>query len=610
MKEKNKERISFILTLKDYIFLLKLFFGVVPLYMILISIDAARGSLSIFLEHTFGIGYILGAAENGEKYSKVFSLLLFLIAFISLGLLFDLIVQHFYAQKMQPLLRKKIKMLIYEKAKKVDLLSYDEAAYYDDYRLCVSEFDNQLDKAVNILQNFFSCVVTFILTGSFFFLNDVGACFFVAISFVLRTLFGKKFNKLLFDIKVEKNVLERKREYYKRLFYLGEYAKEVRFYHAMTNSFIKEFENVSEDIYSVEKKYMKKRFLIHFFYTYISTDFISSVAMVIYLLYKVTVAQTLSVSGFAVMYTCFGTLRNSLTSFTDLYADLIETRLYSQKLKGFFDRKTELSRDENIGIGNEPKSVLLKNITFAYKNGSKILDNISFSIRPKEKVAIVGYNGAGKTTLVKAILRLYDVESGEIIVNDVDIRKYKVEEYRKSIGAVFQDFSIFPISIGENVKMDLVNDEDQEDISYALSLSRMHDRVETMKDGIDSVVSKELVEDGVDLSGGEAQKIAISRVLLKRKGLIILDEPSSSLDPISEFEINQAMLKTSEVNTVIFVSHRLSTTRFADRIIFMENGQIVEQGSHEELLKLDGRYAKMWDKQAEPYRDIQDLVIV
>ena len=109
MKEKNKERISFILTLKDYIFLLKLFFGVVPLYMILISIDAARGSLSIFLEHTFGIGYILGAAENGEKYSKVFSLLLFLIAFISLGLLFDLIVQHFYAQKMQPLLRKKLK---------------------------------------------------------------------------------------------------------------------------------------------------------------------------------------------------------------------------------------------------------------------------------------------------------------------------------------------------------------------------------------------------------------------------------------------------------------------------------------------------------------------
>ena len=194
------------------------------------------------------------------------------------------------------------------------------------------------------------------------------------------------------------------------------------------------------------------------------------------------------------------------------------------------------------------------------------------------------------------------------MVDDIDIKDYNVDAYRKSVGTVFQDFSIFPISVGENVKMDLVDNKDSEAIEHALDLAGMHNRVGVMSKGIETVVSTELVEDGVDLSGGEAQKIAISRVLLKRKGLIILDEPSSALDPISEYEINQAMLKTSEVNTVIFISHRLSTTRFADRILFMEAGRIVEQGSHEELLKLNGRYARMWEKQAEPYLDSANLM--
>ena len=148
----------------------------------------------------------------------------------------------------------------------------------------------------------------------------------------------------------------------------------------MTNSFVKEFKDISSDIYSVEKKYMKKRFLLHFLHTYISTDFISSVLMVIYLLYKVIVVKSLSVSGFAVLYACFGTLRNSLTSFTDLYADLVETRLYSQKLKRFLNREPEVLSGENIDIGSEPKRVQAGSISFAYKNGPKVLNDISFDI--------------------------------------------------------------------------------------------------------------------------------------------------------------------------------------------------------------------------------------
>ena len=225
-----------------------------------------------------------------------------------------------------------------------------------------------------------------------------------------------------------------------------------------------------------------------------------------------------------------------------------------------------------------------------------------------EKIALVGYNGAGKTTLIKLIMRLYDPSRGEILLDGVNIKDYDVEKYRHSIGTVFQDFKIFGGSVVENVLLDLNDGEDDsavtEKVRKALTHSGLWERIQSLPNGLDTQLTTEFAKDGVNLSGGESQKLAIGRVFYKDAGLIILDEPSSALDPIAEYQLNHSMLEATENKTVIFISHRLSTTRLADRIFLLEKGRIAEQGTHEELLARNGRYAAMWRAQAGQYIEV------
>ena len=230
-----------------------------------------------------------------------------------------------------------------------------------------------------------------------------------------------------------------------------------------------------------------------------------------------------------------------------------------------------------------------------------LLKNINLHIKPGEKIALVGYNGAGKTTLVKLLMRLYDVKSGAILADGRDIRQYDVKQYRNTIGTVFQDFMIFGGNVRENVILDVEAKADETRVKQALSDSGLMPRVEKLSAGLDTQLTTEFAKDGVNLSGGESQKLAIARVFYKDAGLMILDEPSSALDPIAEYQLNHAMMEATKDKSVIFISHRLSTTRLADRIIMLENGQVVEQGTHEELLAAKGKYAQMWKVQAGAY---------
>ncbi|MDE5598881.1 MAG: ABC transporter ATP-binding protein/permease, partial [Lachnospiraceae bacterium] len=290
----------------------------------------------------------------------------------------------------------------------------------------------------------------------------------------------------------------------------------------------------------------------------------------------------------------------------DVYPYACETSLYVQRIRDFLAMQPELVSEKKLPVTGGAKEIEIRNICFEYgKTGegkAQILNDISFAIRPGEKIAIVGYNGAGKTTLMKLIMRLYDPVSGQIMADDIDIRDYDLQDYRKSIGTVFQDFKIFAGSVKENVLMDIATPGiSEEPIRQALVHSGLAERLTALPNGMDTMMTTEFDKEGVNLSGGESQKLAISRVFYKDAGLIILDEPSSALDPIAEYLLNLAMLEMAEHRTVIFISHRLSTTRLADRIILMEDGKIVEQGTHDSLLRAQGKYAKMWNVQAGQY---------
>jgi ATP-binding cassette subfamily B protein len=247
--------------------------------------------------------------------------------------------------------------------------------------------------------------------------------------------------------------------------------------------------------------------------------------------------------------------------------------------------------------------ITLKNVSFKYNNTDKnVLHDINMVIKPYQKIALVGYNGAGKTTLAKLIMRLYDPTDGEVQYAGINVTDFKLKSYRDCFGSVFQDFILFATTIGENVVMDEVNDCDKEKITDSLDRSGFSDKLCDLPKSIDSFVYREFDEDGVYLSRGEEQKIAISRVFYKSCHVVILDEPSSALDPLIEYELNQKMMDVANKKTVIFISHRLSTTRNADKIFMLENGTIIEEGTHEELMSLKGKYAEMFNMQAEKYR--------
>ena len=599
-KEKTKQSVKEVFG--NNFFLLKLMFTASPAYIIFMAFDAVRGQLSIFFEHTVGIGYVLEAAEFNYPFKRVAAVILILAACIELGMVFTVIVGDYLGEKEKPKIREKIKMMLYEKAKELDLACYDNPEFYNEQVLAISEVDKQIDRGIQFVQNTLSGITVFVSTGIYFLMRDKVSIFFAAASFVLSFAFNQMYNKLNYLVRIEGIPFTRKRDYVKRIFYLNDYAKEIRLNPDVSDILFERFEEANAEVYKVEKKYANRKFLLGFLRRYVSNAMFGDVLYISYLVFQAAVRGTLSFSTVAILYNSFGRLKEGMRIFTDVYPFASETSLYVSKIRKFLDYQPKIVSEEGLIPSDGAKEIELKKVSFAYGDKTDmLLKDIDLHIRPGEKIALVGYNGAGKTTLVKLLMRLYDVKSGEILADGTDIRKYDVKQYRNTIGTVFQDFQIFGGNVRENVILNVDECSDEERIRQALTDSGLINRVNSLPAGLDTELTTEFAKDGVNLSGGESQKLAIARVFYKNAGLMILDEPSSALDPIAEYQLNHAMMEATKDKSVIFISHRLSTTRLADRIIMLENGRIVEQGNHEELLKQNGKYAQMWKVQAGAY---------
>ena len=220
---------------------------------------------------------------------------------------------------------------------------------------------------------------------------------------------------------------------------------------------------------------------------------------------------------------------------------------------------------------------------------------------PGEKTAIVGMNGSGKSTIIKLLCRLYDVCEGEILLNNINIREFNIEEYQNLFSVVFQDFDLFAFSVGENVAA--AQEYDSKKIWEKLEQACIKKRIEEFPLGLNQSLYKSYNDEGIDISGGEGQKIAIARALYKDSPIVILDEPTASLDPIAESEIYLKFNELSENKNTIFISHRLSSCKFCDKILVLKNGQLIEKGTHEELLFNGiGEYVALWQAQAQHYQ--------
>ena len=251
----------------------------------------------------------------------------------------------------------------------------------------------------------------------------------------------------------------------------------------------------------------------------------------------------------------------------------------------------------------EKLGIELEHVLFAYPGGREVLHDVSLSIKPGEKLAVVGLNGAGKTTLVKLLTRLYEPTEGRITVGGVEAAQVKKAEYFKLFSALFQEVRVFAVTVAENVAMQPADLLDRVRVERCLKLAGLWDKIQALPKGMDTMLLKNVDLYGTELSGGQNQRLALARALYKDAPLVVLDEPTAALDPLAEADLYERFAQLVDGRTAVFISHRLSSTRFCDRIILMEDGRIAEMGTHDELMALDGRYAQLFRVQAQYYQE-------
>ncbi len=586
----------------NQLFLWKLCFKTCPGYMIYFLYDGFRYQGIIFLEHVLGIRYVLHCAEYQEPFWKALLFIGVILVINMLQIIPDGYFIHGWSYRSKPKLYKALKEKMYEKAAQIDLSCYDDPDYYNDFVLAVAEAESSIDRFLQMCNRIVQAFTILFTTGVFYLMTDAAGILFVLASFVLRFFISRIINKLNYKVRLKVNPLERKRNYVSRVFYLNDYAKELRLHPNVGEKLEKEFEEANDDIYAEQKKVGLKRSLLNFTNSYLVGDFIMDGLYITYLVFQAAVLHSIDYSNAVVLFNRTGSLRRGMIDLADIFPQAQENSLYIDKIRAFLDYEPKIKRDEGADVPEGNALLDLKDISFKYKEDmEETLKKISLKVQPGEKIAIVGYNGAGKTTLIKLLMRLYDPTSGKILYHDRDIKEYRPDDYRKRIGVVFQDYQMYGASLKENVVMDYAEGAADNEVITALKRAGFGERFSSLEKGLDTPVTTEFDKAGINFSGGESQKVAISRAFYKDADILIMDEPSSALDPIAEYELNKAMESAAKGKTVFYISHRLSTTRDADRIILLENGRIAEEGTHDSLLKMNGKYAKMWQVQAGRY---------
>lgn len=499
-----------------------------------------------------------------------------------------------------------------KKAVRMDLICYDCDEYYDDFVVAASQLEDMVVTAIFDLARMGRNVTTvLVLSGLITFIDPVIALFPI-LGFIINAFSRFRIMKLEYQYDVEKKTIMRRANYSKRVFYQPEYAKEIKLSH-IEIPLRKQFHQAIDETIAISKKY-GIRISLWSLVNWISVFTVLSMFCVpLYLGYMALVVCNIGLGDVAALNNAQSIMKNQLDSINYCVERIQRAGLFCERFRKFMSYESKI--EEAVGEASIPEkhSVLeISDMSFRYDGADKdTLKHISMTIRPGEKVAFVGENGAGKSTLIKLLMRLYDVTEGSIRYGEQDIRKYSTEEYRDIFGSVFQDYQLYAATVQENVMMQQPKAEDQDRITEALEQSGFLERLHTLPSGLNTSLTREFAEDGVQLSGGEAQKVAIARLFAKkdRMHIAILDEPSSALDPKAEYDLNRNILNRAGDATVIFISHRLSTTRDADRIYMFEHGEIIEEGTHQELMQLNGQYAEMFRCQAKYYQQNQEIIL-
>jgi ATP-binding cassette subfamily B protein len=495
-------------------------------------------------------------------------------------------------------LKKHISIKMFEKAISVDISCYEDKTYYDKYCVAMTHAYERCNEELDALTRLIEAVTTFIVSGMLSLLINPIIIVFAFLPFSTLVFRNKK-NSIVHTTNQKISDINRKKEYVMRTFYQDIYAKEMRTT-SIHRPLLERFLNASREIKEVYKKDGVRATWIWIVESFLNMAF-SEYLVLIYAAWETLVKKTMRYGDCLVIVSAMQSIYDATNEILECVSKLHEHSLYINDLRAFLKYESKEGQD-SCAIEASCGDIIFKNVSFRYKNCDKnVLCNVNLHIKKGEKVALVGANGAGKTTLIKLMLRLYDATEGEISINGINYKCLDTRSLRNCYSIVLQDYKHFSISIKDNIC--LGDEMDYDRMHSAIEKSGLSERISKMANGVDTMLDKEIDDSGEILSGGEQQKLAIARMYYQNNGIMILDEPASALDPVAEHDLYERMMALSKDKTVMFVSHRLSSTVMADKIIYFENGSVAEYGSHEELMALNGKYANMFKIQAKNYME-------
>jgi ABC-type multidrug transport system fused ATPase/permease subunit len=581
-------------------YFLRIAYGQKPGYFVVTLLQIILKTLIPFINIIFPkliIDELLGRQD--KKLLLLYIFIMFVLNFVGKSLLeglkcanenyADLLARHFEIE-----IGKKAMHMDFQFTEDPKLLQQKEKASSG-----ITWYSGGVEGLINVYITIISSFLTLVGVVTIVFMYAHYLLIIIILTVLISSIFQSKMNQVGRKFYDQTTIIDRLFHYVFHDLPDFRYGKDIRLFGAadMVTEKGTHYRNEGK---SVWKKQAHEENKYHQVQNFLS--FLLDIAMYFYI-GMLSLWNRISIGTFSMLITAATTLAGSIKSIVYQLIDLRTKLKYLNEYILYMDYPYQLVKNSIPIPKNLTYTFELREVGFHYPNSDQfVLRHINLTIRPGERLSIVGLNGAGKTTFVKLLTRLYDVSEGEILLNGINIKEYSYEEYQELFSVVFQDFKLFAFSLRENIETDLSLNNDE--LEAIINESGLAERVAKLPHGVDTSIYKFFDEEGIEPSGGEAQKIAIARALAKRAPIVVLDEPTSALDPIAEYEIYHHFNQLIENKTAIYISHRLSSSRFSDHIVVFDSASIVEYGTHAELIhKQDGIYAKMFETQAQYYLD-------
>ena len=503
-------------------------------------------------------------------------------------------------QLLQERVTRSIQLLIMDKAAELDLAFFEDSTSYD---LLQQAQQGAQGRPLAMISTSFGLIQTAITFATMVALLFGVSPLLAAIALVMPVpafIADTRYGWRGFMIARWSSPLLRRMNYLVTLLTTDKFAKEIKLF-GLGRFFIERYGTLSQAYYERQRRQVVNRYWIGWALGLLST--LANSATYLYVALQAVVSR-LTLGDLTLYTTAAQSVQGSVGGILQGFSGMYENNLYLNQVFTLLEIQPKLLSPVEPAKVPEPLrgEIRFENVSFAYPGSDNLaLDGVSFTVKPGETLAVVGRNGAGKTTLFKLICRLYDPTAGRITLDGVDLRDYDPDELRRTVGAMFQDFATYQATAAENVGLgEVPRLHDRHAVEKAAHEGGADELIRGLPMGYDTALGK-WFDRGVELSGGEWQKIALGRAFMRDARVLLLDEPTSALDAQAEYDLFGRLRTLTKGRTAVYISHRFSTVRRADRILFLEHGRLVEEGTHQELIKLDGRYARLFRMQASAY---------